>query len=95
MTIGPRDVSLPEGSDTPTRGADTLRHSRRFSNELIEDARKLFQEQTDRKLTAEDGRQILENLTGFFSVLGEWDRANARREEGSDNGEGDSNGSYR
>ncbi len=62
-----------------TPGDPPVRHSRRFSNELVEDARQVFQEETGRKLTAEDARQMLENLTGFFTVLHEWDRAQAKR----------------
>lgn len=50
------------------------RHSRRLSDELVEEARALFQERTDSPLTPEDARQMLENLVGFFSVLIEWDR---------------------
>jgi hypothetical protein len=53
--------------------------SQRFSDELIEEARAVFQPQTDRHLTAEDGRQILENLVGFFSVLHEWDLSEAEQ----------------
>lgn len=66
-----------------------VRHSRRFSDELVEDARKVFQKRTDRKLTNEDARQMLENLVGYFTVLHEWDRAQARRDvEGADRKEG-------
>ncbi|EKU73468.1 MULTISPECIES: hypothetical protein [Sphingomonadales] len=61
------------GIDVP--GERSVRHSRRFSDQLVEKTRKLFQERTTRQLTNEDARQILENLTGFFRVLGEWDRA--------------------
>ncbi|MFT3976578.1 MAG: hypothetical protein QM688_05615 [Sphingomonas bacterium] len=78
----------------PTSDTYTQRHSRRFSDELIEDARKLFQERTDRKLTAEDSRQMLENLTGFFSVLLDMDRAKARREAGGGYGKDDSDESH-
>lgn len=46
-----------------------LRPGQTFSDELIEEARRHFQMQTGRTLTAEDGRQILENLTGYFSAL--------------------------
>ncbi|EJU13620.1 hypothetical protein LH128_07859 [Sphingomonas sp. LH128] len=53
-------------------------HSRRFSNELVEKARSVFQKRTSQKLTNEDARQMLENLTGFFRVLHEWDRAQAK-----------------
>lgn len=67
--------------DTPP-----VRHSSRFSNELVEDARQLFEEEMGTTLTAEDARQILENLTGFFMVLHEWDRKLSKIEmEGSPN----------
>lgn len=58
-------------------GKRRARHSRRLSDELVEDARRVFQSRTDRTLTSEDARQILENLTGFFSILHEWDRTSA------------------
>ncbi len=57
-------------------GEHQVRHSRRLSDELVEDARRVFQKRTERILTSEDARQILENLTGFFSILHEWDRTN-------------------
>ena len=57
-------------------GEHRARHSRRLSDELVEDARRVFQKRTDRTLISEDARQILENLTGFFSILHEWDRTN-------------------
>ncbi len=62
---------LPPDDQPPRK----VRTSRRFSEELIEDTRVAFQKRTNRKLTAEDARQILENLVGFFTVLHEWDRA--------------------
>ncbi|CAM8670940.1 hypothetical protein PX699_24515 [Sphingobium sp. H39-3-25] len=64
-----------ENSGVDMPGEPSVRHSRRFSDQLVEKTRKLFQERTTRQLTNEDARQILENLTGFFRVLGEWDRA--------------------
>ena len=72
--------------DTPgeSPAGNTVRHSRRFSDELVEDARKLFQKRTTRTLTSEDARQMLENLTGFFTVLHDMDRARARREAAAD-----------
>lgn len=69
-------MSSELGDDHARRlGGDPLRHSRRLSDDLVEDARKIFQKRTDRKLSDEDARQMLENLIGFFSVLNEWDRA--------------------
>lgn len=40
-----------------------------------DEAAALFQPRTARRLTREDGREITHNLTGFFRVLLEWDRA--------------------
>lgn len=57
-------------------------HSTRFPDDLVEDARRIFQKRADRNLTSEDARQMLENLTGFFSVLHEWDRERVRHETG-------------
>ncbi|WP_257554523.1 hypothetical protein [Sphingobium sp. CFD-2] len=57
-----------------------VRHSRRFSDEIVEKARKVFQKRTSRKLTNEDARQILENLTGYFRVLHDWERTQRKRE---------------
>ena len=34
-----------------------------------------WQPRLDRDLNREDARQIVENVTGFFSVLAEWSRA--------------------
>ncbi|GGZ38695.1 hypothetical protein [Asticcacaulis endophyticus] len=46
----------------------------KFSKGLIEEARDLFQKRTDRPLTDEDAREMLENLTGFFMSLQLLDR---------------------
>ena len=34
----------------------------------------LFQARTDRTLTREDARETIENVTGFFRILGQWKR---------------------
>jgi len=34
----------------------------------------IWQKRTERKLTREDGREIIENITGFFTILQEWER---------------------
>jgi hypothetical protein len=34
-----------------------------------------WQPRAKRQLTREDGREIIENMTGFFRILLEWDRA--------------------
>ncbi|WP_136660605.1 hypothetical protein [Nitratireductor sp. XY-223] len=35
----------------------------------------IFQTRTDRPLTREDAREMIENVTGFFRILGEWNQA--------------------
>jgi len=37
--------------------------------------RQIWQPRLGRKLTDEDARQIMHNVTGFFGVLAEWSRA--------------------
>ena len=44
------------------------------TNDLIDYTLEVFQPRTSRTLTREDGRQIAENLTGFFRVLQDWDK---------------------
>lgn len=63
-----------------------LRHSRRFSNELLEKARQVFQKRTDRQLSLEDARQMLENLTGYFATLMEFEQRQAKGENLEDSG---------
>lgn len=41
----------------------------------IEGAVALWQRHSPRNLTREDGREIVENMTGFFRLLQEWDQA--------------------
>ena len=52
--------------------------------EFIDQTIAIWQKRTERKLAREDGREIIENITGFFSILQEWERrergaASARR----------------
>ena len=46
-----------------------------MNDNQIEGTRKVWQARIGRDLTDEDTRQITENVTGFFSVLAEWSRA--------------------
>jgi hypothetical protein len=43
--------------------------------ELIGRTREVWQPRLGRDLSPEDARQIASNVTGFFSVLAEWSRA--------------------
>jgi hypothetical protein len=42
--------------------------------DLIDQTITIWQKRTERKLTREDGREIIENISGFFSILQEWER---------------------
>jgi hypothetical protein len=42
--------------------------------DFIDQTIAIWQKRTERKLTREDGRQIIENISGFFSILQEWER---------------------
>ena len=42
--------------------------------DFIDQTIAIWQSRTKRQLTREDGREIIENMTGFFRILQEWDR---------------------
>jgi hypothetical protein len=44
------------------------------AGDFIDQTIAIWQKRTERKLTREDGREILENISGFFSILQEWER---------------------
>ena len=43
--------------------------------DFIIQTRDFWQQRTAGEVTDEDARQIIENVTGFFSILREWDMA--------------------
>src|SRR5262244_699786 len=43
--------------------------------DFIDQTVAIWQKHTERRLTREDGREIIENMSGFFRILQEWDRA--------------------
>jgi len=43
--------------------------------DFIDETVAIWQERSSRQLSREDGREIIENMTGFFRILQEWDRA--------------------
>jgi hypothetical protein len=45
------------------------------NDNLIDRTIGLWQPRSRRDLSREDARQIVENITGFFSILHEWSRA--------------------
>jgi hypothetical protein len=44
---------------------------------LVEETIALWRRRCWRELSPEDARQIAENVTGFFTILAEWSRAEA------------------
>ena len=52
-----------------------MKPSHAANDNLIDRTRKVWQPRIGRDLTDEDARQIAENVTGFFSILAEWSRA--------------------
>ena len=46
-----------------------------LKNDLIRRTRQVWQPRLGRDLSGEDARQIAANVSGFFSVLAEWSRA--------------------
>ena len=45
------------------------------NDNLIDRTIETWQPRIDSNLSREDARQIFENVTGFFSILAEWSRA--------------------
>ncbi len=41
--------------------------------QLIEETKRFWQARTGESISDEDARQMIENITGFFKVLIEWD----------------------
>ena len=46
--------------------------------QFLEQTRRFWQKRTDRPLSLEDSRQIVENVTGLFEVLAQWAEAESR-----------------
>jgi hypothetical protein len=75
-------------SNDPIRGQvgtppAPLVHPANEPEDFLEETRAFWQSRTDRMLTREDAREIIENMTGFFRVLLEWDRAKRSKQTNS------------
>jgi hypothetical protein len=53
----------------------SVKPSHAANDNLIDRTRQVWQSRIGRDITDEDARQIAANVTGFFSVLAEWSRA--------------------
>lgn len=49
--------------------------------DFIDQTIAIWQPLTKRQLTREDGREIIENMTGFFRILQEWDRVDRAKKD--------------
>ena len=52
-----------------------MKPSHTANDNLIDRTRQVWQPRLGRDLNREDARQIAENVTGFFTLLAEWSRA--------------------
>ena len=52
-----------------------MKPSNAENDNLIDRTIETWQPRAERDLSGEDARQIVENVTGFFSILAEWSRA--------------------
>lgn len=52
-----------------------MKSSRTQIHSLFCSTRQVWQPRLGRDLSSEDARQIIENVTGFFSLIAEWSRA--------------------
>jgi hypothetical protein len=59
----------------PPKQATTSAAASSARNNLLDETIAIWQARTSRPLTREDAREIIENMTGFFNVVREWDRA--------------------
>ncbi len=64
----------------------SVKPSNADNDNLIDRTIEMWQSRHDRDLSREDARQIVENVTGFFSILAEWSRAELA-EPANDTGE--------
>jgi hypothetical protein len=49
-----------------------------MNTDFVDQTVTFWQPRTSRKLTREDGRQIVENVTAFFRILLEWETADRK-----------------
>ena len=55
------------------------------ASRLGDSTRRVFEKRAGgKRLSGEDLREMTENLVGFFRVLGEWERAEAARDDSPD-----------
>ena len=73
-TYCPCDAASAGDTCTSTRGESAADAPRAEAGDFIDQTIAIWQKRTERKLTGEDGREIIENISGFFSILQEWEQ---------------------
>ena len=53
--------------------------SEKTNAELVDRTIELWAPRVGRELTRDDAQQIIQNVSGFFSILSEWNRADRAR----------------
>ena len=66
--------SEARGGDKPTVRS-SVKQLNAANDNLIDRTIETWQPRVDHALSHEDTRQIVENVTGFFSILAEWSQA--------------------
>jgi len=54
--------------------------SKQSEDAFLDHTLNVWQPRTKQQLTHEDARQMIENVTGFFQLLVEWDKAERQSE---------------
>lgn len=65
--------NLDDDGGSPAETALSSR-KRKVNDAVLEQTIRLFESRTGRSMSKEDARQIVENVSGFFRILSEWDR---------------------
>src|SRR5258708_5957206 len=72
-------VGRPAGADNAAQSDPLMSPGASAeSGDFIDQTVTIWQKHTQRQLTRQDGREIIDNMSGFFRVLREWDRAERR-----------------
>ncbi len=73
--------------------SSSVKPSNAANDNLIDRTIETWQPRLDRSLSREDARQIVENVTGFFSILAEWSWVEPP-DPANDKGNSDMSGSH-
>ena len=55
----------------------SVKNKNAIDDDLIDRTLETWQPRVDHPLSRDDARQIIENVSGFFSILAEWAKADA------------------